>query len=153
MSANRSPPIPHRCGAVTAIAALVAIAAATALPPRARARRPACVASWSALATTACGERAEWDRGEAMTRNLRCRGAAHSHRAGRGDRRRAAGADRYVRAVAAFGRTTAQRLGDLRLGGSARHLGVQSRRLGNAALAPRSVLVGAYRRAAVVRAA
>ncbi len=43
--------MPHRCGPVTAIAALVAIAASTALPPWAKIANPADVASWSALAT------------------------------------------------------------------------------------------------------
>ncbi len=55
--ANRSPPIPHRCGPVTAIAALQAIAASTALPPSDHISIPADVARWSALATMWRGER------------------------------------------------------------------------------------------------
>ena len=42
--ANRSPPIPQRWGAVTAMAALVAIAASTALPPSMNIELPADVA-------------------------------------------------------------------------------------------------------------
>ena len=49
--------MPHRCGAVTAIAAFVAMAASTALPPRAITVSPACVARPSALATMRCGAR------------------------------------------------------------------------------------------------
>ena len=57
--------MPHRCGPVTAIAAFVAIAASTALPPWAKIAMPAEVASWSALATMWCDDRAV-DRGVAV---------------------------------------------------------------------------------------
>ena len=76
-SANRSPPMPHRCGPVTAMAAFVAIAASTALPPRARIASPACVASWSAEATIAIGcsgRRSECDAWLTCAGNLRCAG-------------------------------------------------------------------------------
>ena len=53
--------MPHRWGAVTAIAAFVAIAASTAFPPEWRTAIPAWVANWSAEQTIAPGARTEED--------------------------------------------------------------------------------------------
>src|SRR5438094_916872 len=49
--ANRSPPMPHDIGSIRPIAALVAIAASTALPPLLSTSRPTCAASGWLVAT------------------------------------------------------------------------------------------------------
>src|SRR5207244_12113615 len=53
--ANRSPPMPFIIGSVTPVTAFAAIAASTALPPRARTCTAACAASgWLDAATPCC---------------------------------------------------------------------------------------------------
>src|SRR4051794_3012231 len=108
------------CGPVTAMAAFVAIAASTALPPCARIAIPAWVASWSADATIPPGARVVDNGGEAagIACNLRCRRAVGSTSAsdrpggddGGSSRRR----DRLVHALGSLGGGTADELRDAR---------------------------------------
>ncbi len=63
--ANKSPPMPFIIGATTPIAALTAIAASTAFPPRSRILTPACAANGDSAATIPLREitiERAWDR-------------------------------------------------------------------------------------------